>query len=81
MRRSPKRRSTGTKSLTSAAGRAIGDAAIAATRVVIRKARTAVQSADRALFGAAPARKRATTKPGAAKLRTGKRNKKARGRS
>jgi hypothetical protein len=42
------------------AGNAIGHAAIAATRVVIRKARRAVQSADRALYGAAPARKRAT---------------------
>jgi hypothetical protein len=81
MRRSPKRRSTGAKSLASAAGNAIGNAAIAATRAVIRKARTAVQSTDRALFGAAPGRRRATTKPGAAKLRTGKRAKKVRGRS
>jgi hypothetical protein len=56
MRRSPKRRSR-TKSLASAAGDAIGHAAIAATRVVIRKARTAVQSAGRALFGAVPAHK------------------------
>jgi hypothetical protein len=69
MRRSSKRPSTRTKSLTTAAGNAIGHAAIAATRVVIRKARRAVQSADRALYGAAPARKRAT-KSRAAKRRT-----------
>lgn len=78
MRRSSKRPSTRTKSLTSAAGDAIGHAAIAATRVVIRKARMAVRSADRALYGAAPVRKRVAVKAAKRRARAGNRRKKAR---
>ena len=47
------------KSMTAAAGDAIGGAAIAATRLVIRKASAAVRSADRALYGQPAKRKRA----------------------
>src|SRR5579859_4586001 len=49
------------KAMTTAAGDAIGGAAIAATRLVIRKASAAVRSADRALYGRTPKRKRAAT--------------------
>ena len=60
-----RRKSTGTiergKAITTAAGDAIGGAAVAATRLVIRKASAAVRSADRALYGGTPKRKRAAT--------------------
>jgi len=49
------------KSMTAAAGDAIGGAAIAATRLVIRKASAAVRSADHALYGLPAKRKRART--------------------
>ncbi len=60
------------KSMTAVAGDAIGGAAIAATRLVIRKASAAVRSADRALYGRTPKRKRAAATP-TAKRRTPKR--------
>jgi hypothetical protein len=62
------------KSMTTAAGDAIGGAAIAATRLVIRKASAAIRSADRALYGGKPKRKRrvvaAKARPGSVKRRT-----------
>lgn len=60
-----KRTASRKKSLSAVAGEAIEQAAIAAARVVIRNASTAVQSADRALYGDAPRRKpgRKTAKP------------------
>lgn len=60
MRRKSKTAIERGKAMTTVAGDAIGDAAIAATRLVIRKASAVVRSADRALYGRTPKRKRAT---------------------
>jgi len=61
------------KSLASTAGNAIGGVAIAATRLMVRKARTAVRSADQALYGHPSRRKRAKTKVVRPRGRSGKR--------
>lgn len=56
MRRKSKSTIERGKAMTTAAGDVIGEAAIAATRLVIRKASAAVRSADRALYGRTPKR-------------------------
>lgn len=75
MRRRSRRASERGKSLTTAAGEALGGAAVAATRLVIRGASAAVRSADHALYGGTTKRRKATgrSKPRAAKRRMTKR--------